>query len=101
MSAITSTLISATIVAAALSAPAILSGPSAPPRAGDTVLVVTPPWRDAAEAANEADGVVVALGVVPFIAAAYSPDADFVARLGDEGAAFVFNSSFGKKWLCR
>lgn len=85
----------------ALAASVLLASPSQAPRAGDTVLVVSPPWRAAETVAISAGGVVVAKGVVPFIAAAYAPEADFAAELRRSGALFAFRSLVGEAILCR
>ncbi|MEO0361697.1 MAG: hypothetical protein AAF322_11335 [Pseudomonadota bacterium] len=52
MNGLIPTAASGLTVAAGLGAPAVLAAPADPPGAGDTLVVVAPPWRAAAEVAT-------------------------------------------------
>jgi hypothetical protein len=73
---------------------AVLASVALVPGRLDDVAVVVPPYSDAARVLQviaAADGRVVRLGRLPWIAVAHSPDPEFVARLRAAGALFVLN----------
>jgi hypothetical protein len=73
---------------------AVLAAAALVPGRLDEVAVVVPPFSDAArilEVIAAADGSVVRLGRLPWIAVANSSHPEFAARLRAAGALFVLN----------
>ncbi|MGG7566981.1 hypothetical protein ACQ5SO_12580 [Rhodovulum sp. DZ06] len=75
------------LLAAAPLATAIASAPE--PRAGEAMVVVAPPWRDAAALAASAGGLVLRQGRIPAVAMSYAPDPDHADALRRAGAIAV------------
>ncbi len=74
-----------------------ISAANAPPRAGDPIIVVAPPWRDAAAVTKAAGGRVIGPRPAPLAVLAEPPaggdPGDFRARLRAAGALLVFDAT--------
>lgn len=71
-------------------ATAVATAPA--PRAGEAMLVVAPPWRDAGTLAASAGGLVLQQGRIPAVALSYAPDPNHADALRRAGALAVLSA---------
>ena len=75
-----------------------LRGP--PVAAGEEVVIMVPPWEDAAVHVHAAEGGVAHAGRLPFIAATYALDHAFAARLAARVRVLYFDAGLASA-LCK
>lgn len=83
------------LLAIMATAPPVLALAAAPaPAPGEAVVVIAPPWRNAAEIVEKAGGVLLFEGRLSNIASSYAPEGDHAAALRAGGAWAVLNGDF-------
>lgn len=75
-----------------------LRGP--PVAAGEEVVIMVPPWENAAAHVHAAEGGLALAGRLPFIAATYALDQAFAARLAARVPVLYFDARLASA-LCK